>query len=88
MRIAFFNHFPQVLLKDPNVLMLDEPTNHLDLESVEWLENFLRNQNIPMIIVSHDREFLDRMKRELELLSAALKRSPDDGAPQPIRAAG
>ena len=51
----------KVLLKDPNVLLLDEPTNHLDLESVEWLENFLRQQNIPMIIVSHDREFLDQV---------------------------
>jgi ATPase subunit of ABC transporter with duplicated ATPase domains len=50
-----------VLLKDPNVLLLDEPTNHLDLESVEWLEDFLRNQKIPMVIVSHDREFLDQV---------------------------
>jgi len=51
----------KVLLKEPNILMLDEPTNHLDLESVEWLEAFLIEQNIPMIIVSHDREFLDRV---------------------------
>jgi len=51
----------KVLLKDPNILLLDEPTNHLDLESVEWLEEFLRQQNIPMVIVSHDREFLDRV---------------------------
>lgn len=51
----------KVLLQDPNVLMLDEPTNHLDLDSVEWLEDFLRNQQLPMIIVSHDREFLDRV---------------------------
>ena len=51
----------KVLLKDPNILLLDEPTNHLDLESVEWLEDFLRNQNIPMVIVSHDREFLDQV---------------------------
>ena len=51
----------KVLLKDPNILLLDEPTNHLDLESVEWLEAFLRNQNIPMVIVSHDREFLDQV---------------------------
>ncbi|GMH61791.1 hypothetical protein TL16_g03337, partial [Triparma laevis f. inornata] len=51
----------KVLLKDPNILLLDEPTNHLDMESVEWLENFLRNQNIPMVIVSHDREFLDQV---------------------------
>ena len=36
-------------------------TNHLDLESVEWLEEFLRQQNIPMVIVSHDREFLDQV---------------------------
>eukprot|EP00531_Pseudo-nitzschia_arenysensis_P006725 CAMPEP_0116151578 /NCGR_PEP_ID=MMETSP0329-20121206/20173_1 /TAXON_ID=697910 /ORGANISM="Pseudo-nitzschia arenysensis, Strain B593" /LENGTH=844 /DNA_ID=CAMNT_0003648203 /DNA_START=109 /DNA_END=2644 /DNA_ORIENTATION=- len=51
----------KVLLRDPNVLLLDEPTNHLDLESVEWLEAFLREQTIPMIIVSHDREFLDQV---------------------------
>jgi len=51
----------KVLLKEPNILMLDEPTNHLDLESVEWLEAFLIEQNIPMITVSHDREFLDRV---------------------------
>jgi ATP-binding cassette subfamily F protein 3 len=51
----------KVLLQDPNILLLDEPTNHLDLESVEWLEEFLRQQNIPMIIVSHDREFLDQV---------------------------
>jgi ATP-binding cassette subfamily F protein 3 len=42
-------------------MCVDEPTNHLDLESVEWLEEFLRQQNIPMVIVSHDREFLDRV---------------------------
>jgi ATP-binding cassette subfamily F protein 3 len=51
----------KVLLKDPNILLLDEPTNHLDLDSVEWLESFLRQQNIPMVIVSHDREFLDQV---------------------------
>ena len=38
-----------------------QPTNHLDLESVIWLEEFLQKQNIPMVIVSHDREFLDRV---------------------------
>jgi len=51
----------KVLLNDPNILLLDEPTNHLDLESVEWLEAFLVEQNIPMVIVSHDREFLDKV---------------------------
>lgn len=51
----------KVLLRDPNILLLDEPTNHLDLDSVEWLEAFLRGQSIPMVIVSHDREFLDQV---------------------------
>lgn len=51
----------KILLKDPNVLLLDEPTNHLDLESVIWLENFLQKVTIPMVIVSHDREFLDKV---------------------------
>lgn len=50
----------KILLKEPNVLLLDEPTNHLDLDSVYWLEGFLQKQSIPMVIVSHDREFLDR----------------------------
>eukprot|EP00286_Rhodomonas_abbreviata_P017898 CAMPEP_0181324850 /NCGR_PEP_ID=MMETSP1101-20121128/20591_1 /TAXON_ID=46948 /ORGANISM="Rhodomonas abbreviata, Strain Caron Lab Isolate" /LENGTH=426 /DNA_ID=CAMNT_0023433077 /DNA_START=27 /DNA_END=1304 /DNA_ORIENTATION=+ len=51
----------KILLTDPNILLLDEPTNHLDLESIEWMEDFLQNQKIPMVIVSHDREFLDRV---------------------------
>lgn len=51
----------KVLLQEPGVLLLDEPTNHLDLDSVEWLEQFLRTQSLPMAIVSHDREFLDRV---------------------------
>ena len=51
----------KILLTEPNILLLDEPTNHLDLESLEWMERFLTNQRIPMVIVSHDREFLDRV---------------------------
>ena len=51
----------KVLLERPDVLLLDEPTNHLDLESVEWLEAFLREQTLAMVIVSHDREFLDQV---------------------------
>ena len=51
----------KILLTEPNLLLLDEPTNHLDLESIEWMEEFLINQKIPMVIVSHDREFLDRV---------------------------
>ncbi|MEA5510314.1 ABC-F family ATP-binding cassette domain-containing protein [Crocosphaera sp. UHCC 0190] len=51
----------KILLQEPDLLLLDEPTNHLDLETVEWLEKYLKNLNIPMIIVSHEREFLDRI---------------------------
>ncbi|MEO1094242.1 MAG: ABC-F family ATP-binding cassette domain-containing protein [Cyanobacteria bacterium J06638_28] len=51
----------KVLLKQPDILLLDEPTNHLDLETIEWLEGYLKGVNTPMVIVSHDREFLDRL---------------------------
>lgn len=50
----------KVLAADPNLLLLDEPTNHMDLDSVIWLEGFLRRSNVPMVLVSHDREFLDQ----------------------------
>ncbi|MBD2259217.1 ABC-F family ATP-binding cassette domain-containing protein [Pseudanabaena sp. FACHB-2040] len=51
----------KILLQKPDVLLLDEPTNHLDLETIEWLEGYLKGLNTPMVIVSHDREFLDRL---------------------------
>jgi ATP-binding cassette subfamily F protein 3 len=51
----------KILLQDPDILLLDEPTNHLDLETIEWLENYLRALTTPMVIISHDREFLDRL---------------------------
>jgi len=51
----------KILLQTPDLLLLDEPTNHLDLETIEWLENYLKGINTPMVIVSHDREFLDRL---------------------------
>lgn len=51
----------KILLQKPDVLLLDEPTNHLDLETIEWLENYLKSLTTPMVIVSHDREFLDRL---------------------------
>ena len=50
-----------LLLKDPDILLLDEPTNHLDIDTVEWLDNFLSNSNKTLIIVSHDRYFLDKV---------------------------
>jgi ATP-binding cassette, subfamily F, member 3 len=51
----------KILLQDPDILLLDEPTNHLDLETIEWLETYLKDLNTPMVIVSYDREFLDRL---------------------------
>ncbi len=56
-RVALAN----VLISEPDLLMLDEPTNHLDLEMVEWLENFLRNSKMALLMVTHDRYFLDRV---------------------------
>jgi ATP-binding cassette subfamily F protein 3 len=51
----------KILLQNPDVLLLDEPTNHLDLETIQWLETYLKGLKTPMVIVSHDREFLDRL---------------------------
>ncbi|MEM8778434.1 MAG: ABC-F family ATP-binding cassette domain-containing protein, partial [Cyanobacteria bacterium P01_G01_bin.49] len=51
----------KILLQNPDLLLLDEPTNHLDRETIEWLEQYLKGLNIPMVIVSHEREFLDRL---------------------------
>lgn len=51
----------KLLLEKPSLLMLDEPTNHLDLPSIEWVENYLRNYEGAVIVVSHDRYFLDNV---------------------------
>ena len=51
----------KLLLKKPSLLLLDEPTNHLDLDSLTWLEDFLQQYQGAMIIISHDRSFLDRV---------------------------
>lgn len=56
-RVALAN----VLIAEPDLLILDEPTNHLDLEMVEWLENFLKNSSMALLMVTHDRYFLDRV---------------------------
>ncbi|WPQ60926.1 ABC-F family ATP-binding cassette domain-containing protein [Chitinophaga sancti] len=55
----------KLILQQPDVLMLDEPTNHLDLPSIEWLEKYLQSYNGAVIIVSHDRFFLDRMVNKI-----------------------
>lgn len=51
----------RVVMSDPQLLLLDEPTNHLDIESIEWLEQFLQRSKIALLLVTHDREFLDRV---------------------------
>ena len=54
-----------ILLKEPDILFLDEPTNHLDLDAAIWLENFLTSWKGSMIIISHDRTFLDRSVNQI-----------------------
>ena len=49
----------RLLLEKPDILLLDEPTNHLDMESVRWLENYLQNYSGAVVMVSHDRYFID-----------------------------
>lgn len=55
----------QMLLTEPDLMIMDEPTNHLDLEAIEWLENYLSGQNITLIMVTHDRYFLDNVANEI-----------------------
>ncbi|MCD8042333.1 MAG: ABC-F family ATP-binding cassette domain-containing protein [Tannerellaceae bacterium] len=60
-RVALAN----VLITEPELIILDEPTNHLDLEMTEWLENYLSRQTISILMVTHDRYFLDRVCNEI-----------------------
>lgn len=55
----------QMLLTEPDLIIMDEPTNHLDLEAIEWLENYLSSQQITLIMVTHDRYFLDAVATEI-----------------------
>ena len=58
----------KLLLKKPDVILLDEPTNHLDIESIQWLESFLKNYNGSVVLVSHDKAFLDAVcNRTIEI---------------------
>ena len=50
-----------LLIDAPEMLLLDEPTNHLDIEMIEWLEDYLKNENITLLMITHDRYFLDRV---------------------------
>ncbi|MGP1621492.1 MAG: ABC-F family ATP-binding cassette domain-containing protein [Candidatus Cryptobacteroides sp.] len=59
----------KILLKNPDILLLDEPTNHLDIESIEWLEDYLKNFRGSILLVSHDRKFLDNItNRTVEIM--------------------
>ena len=63
----------KLLLQKPEVLLLDEPTNHLDIESIQWLENFLRSYYGAVILVSHDRTFLDNITtRTIEITAGKI----------------
>lgn len=59
----------RILLEQPSILMLDEPSNHLDLESIEWLEKYLKDYDGAVLIVSHDRYFLDNVCKKIIELS-------------------
>ena len=59
----------KILLSQPDVLLLDEPTNHLDIESIEWLEDYLKARRCALLLVSHDRRFLDTVtNRTVEVM--------------------
>lgn len=59
----------KILLKHPDVLLLDEPTNHLDIESIEWLEGYLKDSRSALVLISHDRKFLDTVtNRTVEIM--------------------
>lgn len=57
--------FIKLLLSKPDLLLLDEPTNHLDVEAIEWLEDYLKNYKKAFIVVSHDREFINKVTKTI-----------------------
>jgi ATP-binding cassette subfamily F protein uup len=71
----------QVLIQKPDLLILDEPTNHLDIDSIEWLEGYLSQANMALILVTHDRYFLEKVTNEIvELEDGKLYRYKGDYA--------
>lgn len=64
----------KILLCQPDLILLDEPTNHLDIESIQWLEKFLSTYNGAVVLVSHDRAFLDQVtKRTIEIVAGRIE---------------
>lgn len=57
-----------LMIKNPDILLLDEPTNHLDIDALEWLENYLKNYKGTILLVSHDRYFLDKIVNKIVLV--------------------
>ena len=55
----------KILLQEPDLLLLDEPTNHLDVETIQWLEGYLLEQSAAIVVISHDRTFLDRVCNQI-----------------------
>ncbi|MDA1324512.1 MAG: ATP-binding cassette domain-containing protein [Proteobacteria bacterium] len=68
-----------VLAPSPDILLLDEPTNHLDLPAIEWLEGELRDQRAALVMISHDRRFLENLSKVTTWLDAGLTRRLDKG---------
>ncbi|MGB1621905.1 MAG: ABC-F family ATP-binding cassette domain-containing protein [Synechococcus sp.] len=71
MRIAL----GKILLQDPDLLLLDEPTNHLDVETIQWLEGYLLEQSAALVVISHDRTFLDRVCNQIVATERGISRS-------------
>ncbi len=69
----------RVLASEPDILFLDEPTNHLDLPAIEWLEGELANSRSALVLVSHDRRFLETLSRKTVWLSAGVTHRLDNG---------
>ena len=65
----------KILLQDPDLLLLDEPTNHLDVETIQWLEGYLIEQKAALVVISHDRTFLDHVCNQIVSTERGVSRS-------------